>query len=118
MNRLTSVLVASTALLAACGGTDDSSAMPEMTAEEHAQHLAGGNQGATDSTGAQFTLAETDLYVGSEQLARDVNGNFTVAPGQYPTIHDSLNGAVTDNYTVTDLSGAIYVVAHAVVTIP
>lgn len=64
---------------------------------------------------AGFTLEETHLYVGSEILPRDVNGDFTVAPGQYPTIHEDLGGASSDTYTITGLSGDIYVVAHGVV---
>jgi hypothetical protein len=55
------------------------------------------------------------LYVGNEILARDVNGEYTVAPGQYPTIHDELNGATSDSYNIEELSGYIYVVAHATV---
>ena len=61
-----------------------------------------------------FTMDETHLYVGSEILPRDVNNNYTVAPGQYPYQHD-LDDATTDSYTVTGLSGDIFVVAHAVV---
>jgi len=61
-----------------------------------------------------FTMDETHLYVGSEILPRDVNNNYTVAPGQYPDQHD-LDDATTDSYTVYDLSGDIFVVAHAVV---
>jgi hypothetical protein len=62
-----------------------------------------------------YTMEETHLYVGNEPLPKDVNGNYTVAPGQYPYIHESLGGATSDTYTVTGLSGDIYVVAHAVV---
>ncbi len=61
-----------------------------------------------------YTMDETHLYVGNEPLPRDVNGNYTVAPGQYPYQHD-LTDATTDTYTITGLSGDIYVVAHAVV---
>lgn len=65
---------------------------------------------------AGFTLDETHLYVGGELLPRK-NGEYTVAPGQYPAIHD-LSGASSDSYTVSGLSGSVYVVAHAVVTGP
>jgi hypothetical protein len=61
-----------------------------------------------------YTLDETHLYVGSEVLPRK-NGDYTVAPGQYPQIHD-LTAAQSDSYTFTGLSGTIYVVAHAVVS--
>lgn len=52
MMRLWRWLLPTVALLAACGGDgDEASPMPGMTAEEHAQHQAGGMQGATDSAG-------------------------------------------------------------------
>ena len=65
---------------------------------------------------APYYMEENHLYVGSEILPRDVTGGFTVAPGQYPTIHDSLSGdnQYLDTYTVA-ASGAVYVVAHATV---
>jgi len=65
--------------------------------------------------GSPYYMDENHLYVGNEILARDVNGDYTVAPGQYPTIHDELNGATSDSYIIEGLSGAIYVVAHATV---
>lgn len=55
------------------------------------------------------------LYVGSNRLPKDKKGNETVNPGQYPYIHDPLSNVTTDSYTVTGLSGNIYVVAHALV---
>lgn len=58
-------------------------------------------------------MTATHLYVGSDRLPRDKKGRETVAPGQYPYKHDSLNNVTTDSYTVTGLSGDIYVVAHA-----
>lgn len=60
-----------------------------------------------------FYLEETQLYVGSEPLSRDPNGNYTVAPGQYPDIHGDVGGETSDTYEVTGLSGPVYVVAHA-----
>lgn len=60
-----------------------------------------------------FYLEETQLYVGSEPLSRDPNGDYTVAPGQYPDINNELDGATSDTYEVTGLSGPVYVVAHA-----
>lgn len=64
-----------------------------------------------------FSLNETHLYVGEEPLPRDVTGDYTVAPGQYPYIHDLDDEADidSDSYTVGDLTSSIYVVAHAVV---
>lgn len=63
-------------------------------------------------------MKETHLYIGSEILARDVNGKCTVAPGQYPTIHEDLDGATMDTYAIEGLSGDIYIVAHAAVIAP
>lgn len=61
-----------------------------------------------------YFMDETQLYVGSEILPKDTNGNYTVAPGQYGNIHD-LTDATSDSYTIEGLSDNIYVVAHAVV---
>ena len=60
-------------------------------------------------------MTGTHLYVGNDHLPRDKKGNETVSPGQYPYKHDDLDNVTTDSYTVTGLSGNIYVVAHAVV---
>lgn len=60
-----------------------------------------------------YKMDDTHLYVGNEPWPRD-NGDYTVAPGQYPYSHD-LNNASTDSYRVTGLSGNIYIIAHAVV---
>jgi len=63
-----------------------------------------------------YYMEENHLYVGNEILPRNVNDEFTVAPGQYPTIHDTLaSGTKTDSYLVNGLSGDIHVVAHATV---
>jgi hypothetical protein len=59
-----------------------------------------------------FTMDETHLYVGSEPLPR-TNGQYTVAPGQYGNIH-TLSGASSDSFSISGLSGDIYVVAHSV----
>ncbi|NQT31566.1 MAG: hypothetical protein HQ588_04455 [Deltaproteobacteria bacterium] len=62
-----------------------------------------------------YKMDETHLYVGNEPLPRiNGDGEYTVAPGQFPLSHD-LDNASTDWYAVTGLSGEIYVVAHAVV---
>lgn len=64
-----------------------------------------------------FTMDEIHLYVGSEILpwTEEGQGGFTVAPGQYPIVDDDLGGVTTKTYTVSGLTGDIYVVAHAVV---
>ncbi len=61
------------------------------------------------------TMDATHLYVGTDELPLNKKGNPTVAPGQYGNTHDDLDGATTDSYTITGLSGSIHVVAHAVV---
>lgn len=65
-------------------------------------------------TGMAYTMIETHLYAGSDILPTN-NGAYTVAPGQYPTIHGDLEYVTSDSYTITGLSGEIYVVAHATV---
>jgi Cu(I)/Ag(I) efflux system membrane fusion protein len=51
MKTMTMVTLFGALLLAACGGQEEESPMPGMTAEEHAQHTGGGSTGATDSAG-------------------------------------------------------------------
>jgi hypothetical protein len=60
-----------------------------------------------------FVLDEEHLYIGSEPLPRDTNGQYTVAPGQYPLVVE-LDDATHTTHTVAGLSGNIYVVYHAV----
>jgi len=74
----------------------------------------GGAANVTFSMTTGFTMDETQLYVGNDILPMN-NGAYTVAPGQYPYIHEGLGGVSSDSYQVTGLSGEIYVVAHAVV---
>ena len=62
---------------------------------------------------ADYTMDATHLYVGNERLPRDGKGDYTVSPGQYP-YQNILEYATSDTYTITGLSGDIYVVAHAV----
>lgn len=69
---------------------------------------------------AGFFLEETHLYAGTDPLPSTIDRRtgakeYTVAPGQYGNIHD-LTGASSDTYTITGLSGPIFVVAHAVVS--
>ncbi|OUS01456.1 hypothetical protein A9Q86_06645 [Flavobacteriales bacterium 33_180_T64] len=62
-----------------------------------------------------FGFFETHLYVGNEKYPRKRNGQFTVAPGQYPYSHDIPEGTSNDPYKVDDVEGEIYIIAHAVV---
>jgi hypothetical protein len=60
-------------------------------------------------------MTKTDLYVGTEPWPRkNGNGDFTVAPGQYP-YHDGDATLVTDTKVVyvIPVSGPIYIIAHA-----
>jgi hypothetical protein len=61
-----------------------------------------------------FDLEETHVYIGAEPLVRDGNGDYTVAPGQYPVVHEFDVPVTADSVTVSGLDGSIYVVAHAV----
>lgn len=72
-------------------------------------------EGVNPSTGVAYNLVEAHLYVGNEVLPRDVNGEFTVAPGQYPDIAAELGGVRSKTFVISGLSGNINVVAHAVV---
>ena len=67
----------------------------------------------TYTMNAGFTMDETQLYVGSDILPKK-NGDYTVSPGQYPYQHVPVVDPTTDTYTISGLSGPIYVVAHAV----
>lgn len=73
---------------------------------------------------APYSITEVHLYVGNDILAKKCTGpptnqtcEYTLAPGQYPIVRESIipAGTTTWTETVTGLSGTIYVVAHAVV---
>jgi RND family efflux transporter MFP subunit len=57
MNKTIMSLVLATAYLTACGGGEEESPMPGMTAEEHARMQAGANAGDTDESGAMIRQA-------------------------------------------------------------
>jgi hypothetical protein len=61
-----------------------------------------------------YGLSETHLHVGNTILPV-VRNRFTTAPGQFPYKHSNLGGVISDTYTITGLSGNIYVAAHSVV---
>ncbi|WP_242158387.1 T9SS type A sorting domain-containing protein, partial [Aestuariivivens sediminis] len=60
-----------------------------------------------------YVMTEAHVYVGCEPYPQK-NGSDTVAPGQYP--YNPSNLGTVQNYSVkvTDISGPIYVIAHAV----
>ena len=63
-----------------------------------------------------YTMSETHLHVGDKPLPQKNSGKYTAAPGAFTHKDSSLGSASSDTYTVTGLSGNIYVSAHAVVT--
>jgi hypothetical protein len=67
----------------------------------------------TYNVSSGFGLNVTQLYVGNQILPKDKKGKYTTAPGQFPYKHPNLNGASSDSYTISGLSGSIYVAAHA-----
>jgi hypothetical protein len=71
---------------------------------------------ATYEMAAGYKMDEVHFYAGNEILPRD-NGEFTVAPGQYPNIAEDLAADFTTAYTweINWDSGDFYIVAHAVV---
>ncbi|WP_460220213.1 hypothetical protein [Psychroserpens sp. MEBiC05023] len=62
-----------------------------------------------------FGFFETHLYVGNEKYPTKRNGQFTVAPGQYPYNGSFPEGTLFDDYKIDDVEGEIYIIAHAVV---
>ncbi len=61
-----------------------------------------------------FVLNETHLYIGNDPYPIGNNGQDTVAPGQYP-YQNQLEDASSDSYSISDISGEIYIIAHGVV---
>jgi hypothetical protein len=68
--------------------------------------------GQNPSTGQPYTMADAHAYVGPAILPTK-NGEYTVAPGQYPQIDSEVANATAKTFTFSGLSGAIYVVAHS-----
>ena len=64
------------------------------------------------SLNAGIKLNTTQLWVGNTMLPLK-KGKFITAPGQFPYKHENLGGVTTDTFTITGLSGNIYVAAHA-----
>ncbi len=58
---------------------------------------------------------ETHLYVGNEKYPLKPNGSITVAPGQYGNSNSFPDGTSFDSYTIDNLTGDIYIIAHSVV---
>lgn len=63
-----------------------------------------------------YRLEAVELYVGSGPLPRDAPGNVSAVSARFPYREDDLGGVGDHTLVVYDLSGPIYVVAHAVVS--
>ena len=70
--------------------------------------------GNDKDTGLPYALEEVHLYVGNYLFAVN-NGQNTVAPSQYPYI-DEVDSKSEYTFTVDNLSGAIYIMAYALVS--
>ena len=71
--------------------------------------------GKNSVTKKAYTLKSAHLYVGSTAIPYVRQGQgyvYTVAPGKYPNLAEGLD-ATTYTFTVNNLSGDVYVIAHA-----
>jgi hypothetical protein len=75
-------------------------------------------KGSNPATGLPYSLKEAHLYVGKDPFPTIANGNqageYTIAPGKYPYRAENLSGN-SHSFTVKDLTGDVYIIAHAVV---
>ena len=74
----------------------------------------GGNSVATITMLPGFTMDKSALYMGNDILPK-VGGNYTVDPANLPLVH-TLSAATTDTYTITGLTGSIYIIAYVELT--
>lgn len=74
--------------------------------------------GTNPSTNLPYTLRDVHLYVGNEEFPKIANGaqagEYTIAPGKFPYKSSGLTGS-SYSFTVNNLSGSVYIIAHAVV---
>lgn len=76
-----------------------------------------GKMTVTFSAAEGTSFKETHLHASSEPLPRNGSGKISVAPGQYSSNDDVISSSETEIvYEVNDLSGKVYVIAHAVMT--
>lgn len=64
------------------------------------------------SVDSAYEMTECQWYAGAEALPKDVNGEDTVAPGQYPMVYEA--DCSTHSATFAVDSATVYVVAHGV----
>lgn len=75
----------------------------------------GSNAKVSYSTLPGFHMDEAHAYAGAEPLPRDVNNDYTVAPGQYTVVTEFDSAKTSYSADIAASSSTIYVVAHAVV---
>ena len=63
----------------------------------------------------EYMFIESHLYVGNDKYPQSPNGQYTVAPGQYGNSQSDSEGTGYMSYKIDDVSGELYVIAHAVV---
>lgn len=61
----------------------------------------------------EYKMLQNHLYIGSQSTPY-FGGKATVAPGKYPIVVEDLY-TTTTSYTVNNLTGNIYIIAHAVI---
>lgn len=62
-----------------------------------------------------WALFESHLYVGNAKYPTKPNGQNTVAPGKYGNKQSDPDGTDYMSYKIDDVSGELYIIAHAVV---
>ena len=76
-----------------------------------------GKMTVTFSAAEGTSFKETHLHASNDPLPRNGGGKISVAPGQYSSNDDVISSSKTEIvYEVNDLSGKVYVIAHAVMT--
>lgn len=75
----------------------------------------GYSMSVTVNLDAPYTMEDAQLYVGGEILPRNNQGEFTVAPGQYPHVEDFDNDPSTYTFSNIPASGHVNVVVHTTV---
>ena len=78
-------------------------------------NYSGSDVTVTFNLTAPYMLEEVHVYVGNDILATN-NGDFTIAPGQYPDIASDLGGISSYTFNLSGYSGDVYLVAHATVS--
>ena len=76
---------------------------------------AGGDVSVTYNTNTPYLLEEVHVFVGNDYLPEN-NNEYTIAPGQYPYINGDLSGVSSHTTEISNVSGDIYLTAHATVS--